>query len=913
MRLVTALALLLSAAPVLAQTPGSCALGTAAGTLDVSDVRARLFNTGSLFYSSTASAQYTVPQDFGTSPIFAAGIWVGGLIGGDLRAAGSRYAQFEFWPGPLNEDATLPNPTDCSAFDRIFVVSRADVLDYEATGTATPDLAEWPVALGAPVVDGDGVPGNYDLAGGDRPLVYGHQTAFWVMNDVGNEHNETDTEPIGLEVRVSAFSVADERAALYSGTFYRYELVNRNAAPFTEAHFGFFTDPDLGDAGDDYIGVDSTRSLAFTYNGTNDDDVYGSPPPAVGYDFLTGAASHTFFIGGGPPGTGDPATGAEYYNYLQGLWGNGTEITAFGLGYQTPGEVTPWAFYGDPEREEFWSEVNYDGEGTDNFTGDRRQVISTGAFTIPPGGTHTVDFAILFAAGANHLNSVTVLKAASDEVQALYDAGGLFVPFPPFEPEPLAAPGLLLPTNGAAILDEPVPFSWRPVEGATRYILEVTLDPSDGAPDFEEAQRFLVLGGRTTATPDLVFPPYLTLDFAWRVRAEGGPAQSPFSEVRSFTTFRTMPDFFAQGYGIIEVAYPGAEVCPPGIDDFGCRFFGGNTVWLDPNSTADYVVTTPGNNLGQIALYARIIEDDDFEMRFTEACATPGTCLAVYADVAPGIGDDEIASVPFELWNVGTDEPGDETRMIPILRAPDSAAVLVDWEDAFPTAQDVIAGEDTLALGVTHRVLWMMPDRPDGYDLFAAAADGFGGPGGTYDPDTDGDTQVDSVRIYSGFPDDPPDVRACRTQDYYIDFCYRDASNRFVVPVGGLAGMVLADLAGDGTTPPVGTLIRFHSPTVPVDTEDDAPGQPVAFALGAAYPNPFRSAATVPFAVAESGRVRLSVFDVLGRRVAVLADGEMAAGAHRATFDGNRLASGVYLVVLEADGQRQSQKVMLVR
>ena len=182
--------------------------------------------------------------------------------------------------------------------------------------------------------------GNYDLAGGDRPLVYGSQTAFWVMNDVGNTHDESDTLPIGLEVRVSAFSIVADSPTLYQGTFYRYELVNRNSAPFTDAYLGLFVDPDLGDAGDDYIGSDSTRSLAFVYNALEEDAVYGDAPPAVGYDFLTGAASHTYFIGAGPPGTGDPNTAEEYYNFLQGMWANGTPITAYGLGYQTPGEVT---------------------------------------------------------------------------------------------------------------------------------------------------------------------------------------------------------------------------------------------------------------------------------------------------------------------------------------------------------------------------------------------------------------------------------------------------------------------------------------------------------------------------------------------------------------------------------------------
>ncbi len=904
MRLVTALALLLSAAPVLAQTPGSCDLGTAAGTLNVSDVRARLFNTGSLFYSNTEAAQYEVPQDFEVSPIFAAGLWVGGLIGGDLRTAAGRYAEFEFWPGPLNKDATLPNPADCSAFDRIFVVSAAEVEAYEQTGATTPDLVDWPVALGAPVVDGDGVAGNYNLSGGDRPLVYGNQTAFWVMNDVGNEHAQTDTEPIGLEVRVSAFSIVADPVALYQGTFYRYDLVNRNALPFTDAYLGLFADPDLGDAGDDYIGVDSTRSLAFVYNARSADGRYGEPPPAVGYDFLTGAASHTYFIGGGPPGTSDPRTAQEYYNYLGGTWGNGTPYTAFGLGYQTPGEVTPWAFYGDPEREEFWSEVNSDGAGGHNPLGDRRQVISTDAFTIPPGGSHTVDFAILFAAGANNLNSVTVLKAASDEVQALYDAGGLFVPFPTLPPpEPIAAPTLVAPPEGAHFEDEPVTFEWASVGDGSLYELHY-----DTNPDFSSPSRELT--ARTTKTLALGIQD-TTITYFWRVRVRNGRVTSPFSEARSFSIFLTLqppsPGAFSQGASIIEVAYPGAEVCPPGSkeEDLGCRFFGGNTVWLDPNSTADYVVTTPANSLSEIA-YDRVIEGDDFEMRFTQGCASTGACLGVYADAAPGRGADEIASVPFELWNVGTDDPGDETRMIPILRAPDSTAVLVDWEDSFPTIQDVIVGADTAALGVTHRVLWMMPDRPDGYDLFAAAADGFGGPGATYDPDTDGDTQIDSTTTTSG-------TVACRTQHYYIDFCFRDGNSRFVVPVGGLGGMVLADLAGDGTTPPVGTLIRFHSPETPVDAEDDVPGQPSVFALGAAFPNPFRSEATVPFEIEQSGRVRLSVFDVLGRRVAVLVNGEMTAGPHRAALEGSRLATGVYLVVLEADGQRQTQKVMLMR
>ncbi len=63
------------------------------------------------------------------------------------------------------------DPADCSPFDRIYTVSRDDVAAYYRTGVATDDLRDWPAALGAPVLDGDGDPANYDLAAGDQPAI----------------------------------------------------------------------------------------------------------------------------------------------------------------------------------------------------------------------------------------------------------------------------------------------------------------------------------------------------------------------------------------------------------------------------------------------------------------------------------------------------------------------------------------------------------------------------------------------------------------------------------------------------------------------------------------------------------------------------------------------------------------------
>ena len=174
----------------------------------------------------------------------------------------------------------------------------------------------------------------------------------------------------------------------------------------------------------------------------------------------------------------------------------------------------------------------------------------------------------------------------------------------------------------------------------------------------------------------------------------------------------------------------------------------------------------------------------------------------VFASALPQ-GNDLIVSIPFELWNVGNARAGfaeDDIRMIPMLRAAGDSEPSDNWANNFPAEQDVIVGDDTLTLGVTHRVLGLMPDREGGYEAFVEAARGFGGPGATYDPENDGDTQVDI---------NPDNDQECRRQNYYADFCYRGGSSLVVAPVGGLDGMMIADLDGDGVTPPAGTVVRM--------------------------------------------------------------------------------------------------------
>ena len=431
MRLALLVAALGLAAPLAAQTPGACAHGTATARLNVGDVNAGLFNNGNLFYDGpVAAADYLVA---GGQGLYAANFWVGGTVGGDVRTAAATFDNFEFWPGPLDAGATLP-AEGCAAYDRIYTVSAADVAAYEATGTATADLAAWPVGLGADAVDAGGEPvvatsrsQTVDLAAGERPVVYGSQTLFWVMNDVGNEHMGTGSAPLGVEVQVTAAGFSGAGPAFDRSTIYRFRIVNRNTAALESAYATLFVDTDLGpDITDERQGVDLPRGMAFTYN-ENPTDVFFGVPPAMGYDFLsTGVGAHRYAVNGAFYPLVDPQTKMDIYHTQQGLWSDGTPQTAFGNGYQTSGEVTRFAFPGDPVTDQFWSEENANGTGQSLPGSNKRSITSTPAFRLDPGAWTDVHIALVFGQGADRLDSITQLRAASDAIQAAYDAGSLF-------------------------------------------------------------------------------------------------------------------------------------------------------------------------------------------------------------------------------------------------------------------------------------------------------------------------------------------------------------------------------------------------------------------------------------------------------------------------------------------------------
>lgn len=80
-----------------------------------------------------------------------------------------------------------------------------------------------------------------------------------------------------------------------------------------------------------------------------------------------------------------------------------------------------------------------------------------------------------------------------------------------------------------------------------------------------------------------------------------------------------------------------------------------------------------------------------------------------------------------------------------------------------------------------------------------------------------------------------------------------------------------------------------------------------------AYPNPFNPMTTIRFTLSQDEKVLLSIYDLNGRLVETLVDGNRAAGMHDVTFDASHLASGIYLSRFSAGDQTINGKMILIK
>lgn len=467
-----------------------CAAPQAAAELAVNNVRTIIFSGSDMWWDlfGSGNAYYVVPKveakSKWISSNFAGNVWFGGLdLGGQLKVAAQTYRQngIDFWTGPLSKiDATTTSDV-CSAYDKIFKITRSEVDAFAlAGGPLTSNIKNWPGdgdlsanqdPLLAPYYDAD-QSYSYNPEAGDYPLydiyntaakdnlgvckarVFGDETLWWVYNDNGDVHSATGGKPIGLEVRAQAFAfkTTDE---INNMTFYSYEIINRSSFQLTQTYMTVWTDADLGYYGDDYIGCDVKRGLGYIYNSDNYDETasgtngYGSSIPALGCDFFQGPVNTSdgidndndgasdepgeqmgmtkflYFnnnLAGVPLQTTDPNNATQTYQYMTGFWKDGTPFTCGGNAY---GGSIPTSFVypadtytAGPCGSAPWSEVT-----AANTPSDRRFMQSSGPFDLAPGAVNYVTVGLPWArtSSTDQLASIPLLKIADDKAQALFD------------------------------------------------------------------------------------------------------------------------------------------------------------------------------------------------------------------------------------------------------------------------------------------------------------------------------------------------------------------------------------------------------------------------------------------------------------------------------------------------------------
>ncbi len=346
---------------------------------------------------TTLPGGFEWPINSGKTAIYTSGIWIGAQVSGETRTAAASY-NTEFSPGPEIGGAPAdPNNTEY----RVFKINAED------NASTNPDYAEWPANLGAPV-NADGT-----------PKVIGDQTLFNVYNDLNAElHNYVFySAPLGAEVQQTTFGF-NSPGALANTVFLRFKIINKSSDTWNNTYVSLWSDPDLGYAYDDLVGIDVDRNMGFVYNGSANDAVYGSQPPALGYKILKGAfftkpiQAFANYINGGTYPHRDPGNAQEAYNYMQGLLQDGSP-------YLDPitSQPTVFSLNGDPVT----------GSGSiDSNPGDRRFLFSTGPLTMEPGQSKEMIAAIIVGQGTDYLNSITALRSEADEIQNLFDGGYIF-------------------------------------------------------------------------------------------------------------------------------------------------------------------------------------------------------------------------------------------------------------------------------------------------------------------------------------------------------------------------------------------------------------------------------------------------------------------------------------------------------
>ena len=413
-------------------------------TLDINNISVPFVPFGNAFWDFSSLSNFEVPKGSGKHTIFTSAPWIGGLDqSNNLHLAAETYQKdgADYFYGPVCDTNTLYQYSD-SLWNRVWKISKAEIEyhknNYWKSSYIVPEaIANWPAkgdtnlgqsTIMAPYIDknNDGI---YMPSDGDYPKIRGDQMVFLIFNDSKKQHGNSKGLPLGVEYQQTDYAYnCSSDTALNNTIFVHYDIINRSSVNYHNVHFGLLTDFDIGYAFDDYIGCDSSRNLCYGYNAINDDGIglpshYGANPPAQGVVFLSEnmASFIAYDNTGSDTAQHDPETTADFYNYLQARWKDGTHLTYGSNGYSG---TTPVNFHysGDPNDSTTWSE-RYPQTSPQHQAFDRRGLSSISSFNLDAGAVKSIDLAYVYARDTTKSNfqNVSILKYYVDKIKLYYD------------------------------------------------------------------------------------------------------------------------------------------------------------------------------------------------------------------------------------------------------------------------------------------------------------------------------------------------------------------------------------------------------------------------------------------------------------------------------------------------------------
>jgi hypothetical protein len=425
------------------EPPFDCSPPAATTEFGVNNVRAT-FGHGGVIWEEGYFVPGDLPEFASVSAMRNGFLWFGGMDeGGNLEISADWKDNFtegnDFYSGPLmvSENPNISgttNAANCFLFDNHFTVSQIDIevfkLDYEIDGQLDEpnvNVLNWPgsgnpyyeeeynVSLPvqplAPFVDLNGN-GIYEPAEGEYPAIKGDAATWWVINDNGNIHTNTNGQPTQFEIGILAYAYDSEEAAINNATFYELTLYNRAIETLDSAYAALAIQLGLGCPDDDYFGSIPGEDIAYVYNADDVDGVnncscplnyntYCQEVPVLGFKFLEtpenklGADRHLSSVGYfndllGASKTKRPNDQLEYYNRLAGKWNDNTDYLDQGDGTSS-GNLTNYMFAGNPANGQGQSMCNEQLE--EDY---RTMILSTGPYRFEPSASGKIAFAVFF-------------------------------------------------------------------------------------------------------------------------------------------------------------------------------------------------------------------------------------------------------------------------------------------------------------------------------------------------------------------------------------------------------------------------------------------------------------------------------------------------------------------------------------